>query len=77
MSSICLSYWSNTSTAELSLLSDLRTAAEQSEAVFIAVGTPQGSSGSADLSFVEAVVSEIARAINGYKVLVEKSTVPV
>jgi UDPglucose 6-dehydrogenase len=56
---------------------DLRSAVEQSEAVFIAVGTPQGNSGSADLSYVEAVVSEIARAVNGYKVLVEKSTVPV
>jgi UDPglucose 6-dehydrogenase len=57
--------------------SDLRTAVEQSEAVFIAVGTPQGSSGSADLSYVEAVASEIAPCIRGYKVLVEKSTVPV
>jgi UDPglucose 6-dehydrogenase len=50
---------------------------EECEAIFIAVGTPQGSTGSADLSYVEAVVSEIARAVNGYKVLVEKSTVPV
>jgi UDPglucose 6-dehydrogenase len=56
---------------------DLGWAVEQSEAIFIAVGTPQGSTGSADLSYVEAVVSEIARAVNGYKVLVEKSTVPV
>lgn len=56
---------------------DLRSAVEQSEVVFIAVGTPQGNSGSADLSYVEAVVSEIARAVNDYKVLVEKSTVPV
>ena len=56
---------------------DLGPAVEQSEAIFIAVGTPQGSTGSADLSYVEAVVSEIARAVNGYKVLVEKSTVPV
>jgi UDPglucose 6-dehydrogenase len=57
--------------------SDLGTAVEQSEAVFIAVGTPQGETGAADLSYVEAVVSEIARSINGYKVIVEKSTVPV
>jgi len=56
---------------------DLAYGVEQCEAIFIAVGTPQGSTGSADLSFVEAVVSEIARAVNGYKVLVEKSTVPV
>jgi len=56
---------------------DLAPAVEQCEAIFIAVGTPQGSTGSADLSYVEAVVSEIARAVNGYKVIVEKSTVPV
>jgi UDPglucose 6-dehydrogenase len=56
---------------------DLASAIEQCEAVFIAVGTPQGSSGSADLSFVEAVVSEIARSVTSYKVIVEKSTVPV
>jgi UDPglucose 6-dehydrogenase len=56
---------------------DLPAAVERCEAVFIAVGTPQGDSGAADLSFVEAVVSEIARSIRGYKVIVEKSTVPV
>ena len=56
---------------------DLGGAVERSEAVFIAVGTPQGDTGAADLSYVEAVVSEIARAINSYKVIVEKSTVPV
>ncbi len=50
---------------------------EKSEAVFIAVGTPQGDSGAADLSYVEAVVAEIARSITSYKVIVEKSTVPV
>jgi UDP-glucose 6-dehydrogenase len=56
---------------------DLGGAVERSEAIFIAVGTPQGDTGAADLSYVEAVVAEIARAINGYKVIVEKSTVPV
>jgi UDPglucose 6-dehydrogenase len=56
---------------------DLGAAVERSEAIFIAVGTPQGDTGAADLSYVEAVVSEIARSINGYKVIVEKSTVPV
>jgi UDPglucose 6-dehydrogenase len=57
--------------------SDLAGAVERSEAIFIAVGTPQGDTGAADLSYVEAVVSEIARHVNSYKVLVEKSTVPV
>lgn len=56
---------------------DLASAVERSEVVFIAVGTPQGDTGSADLSYVEAVVSEIARSVSGYKVIVEKSTVPV
>jgi UDPglucose 6-dehydrogenase len=56
---------------------DLASAVERCEAIFIAVGTPQGSTGSADLSYVEAVVSEIAREVNSYKVIVEKSTVPV
>ena len=57
--------------------SDLGSAVARSEAIFIAVGTPQGDAGAADLSYVEAVVSEIARGISGYKVIVEKSTVPV
>ena len=57
--------------------SDLGPAVEECEAIFIAVGTPQGSTGSADLSYVEAVVSEIARSVHSYKVIVEKSTVPV
>jgi UDPglucose 6-dehydrogenase len=56
---------------------NLSSAVEGSEAIFIAVGTPQGDTGAADLSFVEAVVSEIARSISDYKVIVEKSTVPV
>lgn len=56
---------------------ELGSAVERSEAIFIAVGTPQEDTGAADMSYVEAVVSEIARAMRGYKVIVEKSTVPV
>lgn len=56
---------------------ELAEAVGKSQAVFIAVGTPQGDTGAADLSYVEAVVSEIARDLSGYKVIVEKSTVPV
>lgn len=55
---------------------NLNTAVESSAAVFIAVGTPQGDTGAADLSYVEEVVSQIAQSISGYKVIVEKSTVP-
>jgi len=56
---------------------DLRKAAEESAAIFIAVGTPPTEQGEADLSYVESVAREIAGAIRSYKVVVEKSTVPV
>ncbi len=56
---------------------DLADATRSSEVIFIAVGTPQSESGDADLSYVEAVACEIARSLNAYKVIVEKSTVPV
>ena len=45
--------------------------------VFIAVGTPPGEDGSADLQHVLAVAKEIGRNMNGHKVVVTKSTVPV
>lgn len=61
----------------ITFTTDLHAAVEQCEAIFIAVGTPQGDGGAADLSYVEGVVSEIARSIHSYKVIVEKSTVPV
>lgn len=56
---------------------DLGEATRLSSAIFIAVGTPQSETGDADLSYVEAVACEIARSLTTYKVLVEKSTVPV
>jgi UDPglucose 6-dehydrogenase len=62
---------------KLEFTTDLRTAAQRSQVIFIAVGTPQSKTGSADLSYVDAVASEIARSIEDYKVIVEKSTVPV
>src|SRR3984885_3987535 len=58
-------------------MTDLSEATRESEAIFIAVGTPQTEGGDADLSYVEAVACEIARSITSYKVIVEKSTVPV
>lgn len=61
----------------LTFSDDLRNAVLASEAVFIAVGTPTTEQGHADLSYVESVASSISAAINGYKVIVEKSTVPV
>jgi UDPglucose 6-dehydrogenase len=61
----------------LTFSDDLRGAVEASSAVFIAVGTPPTEQGNADLSYVESVARIIPSAINGYKVVVEKSTVPV
>src|SRR5271163_595895 len=56
---------------------DLQAATRQSEVVFIAVGTPPTESGDADLSYVESVAREISGGVDEYKVVVEKSTVPV
>jgi len=54
----------------------LPEAVKRSEIVFIAVGTPTNEDGSADLQHVLAAAAEIARSMNGYKVIVDKSTVP-
>jgi UDPglucose 6-dehydrogenase len=61
----------------LTFSDDLQQAVRQSSAIFIAVGTPPTESGEADLSYVESVAREISGGIDEYKVLVEKSTVPV
>ena len=61
----------------LTFSDDLRSAVQASAAVFIAVGTPPTEQGDADLSYVESVARIIPSAINSYKVVVEKSTVPV
>jgi len=56
---------------------DLEGAVRASSAIFVAVGTPPTEQGEADLSYVESVARGIAGAVDGYKVIVEKSTVPV
>jgi UDPglucose 6-dehydrogenase len=56
---------------------DLHEAVRASTAIFVAVGTPPTDSGDADLSYVESVAREISGAIHDYKIVVEKSTVPV
>jgi UDPglucose 6-dehydrogenase len=61
----------------LTFSTDLRGAVCASEIVFIAVGTPQGEDGSADLRHVLAVARDVGRAMNKYTVVVDKSTVPV
>lgn len=67
----------NTREGRLTFTTDLKTAVEKSLVIFIAVGTPQNDDGSADLQYVEAVAKMIAGYLNGYKVIVNKSTVPV
>jgi len=57
--------------------SDTRNACEQSDVIFICVGTPLSNTGEADLSFVEEVARELAQSLDRHKVIVEKSTVPV
>ena len=61
----------------LSFTTDIDRAIKESEVVFIGVGTPSKDNGEADLSYVEAVVESIAKNLDGYKVIVTKSTVPV
>ena len=56
---------------------DLAGAIDQAEVIFLALPTPQGESGAADLSYVLTASGDIARAMKGYKVIVTKSTVPV
>jgi UDPglucose 6-dehydrogenase len=61
----------------LTFTTELASAVQATEIVFIAVGTPQGEDGAADLQHVLAVARDIGRAMNKYTVVVDKSTVPV
>jgi UDPglucose 6-dehydrogenase len=61
----------------LEFSTDVRGTVERSLVVFLAVGTPPSGDGSADMSQIDEVAYEIARSLNGYKVIVTKSTVPV
>ncbi|MDR7240802.1 UDP-glucose dehydrogenase family protein [Neobacillus drentensis] len=64
-------------THQLTFTKDTETAIKENDQIFICVGTPQGSDGSADLTFVKNVAKSIGQHINKYKVIVTKSTVPV
>ena len=67
----------NVSEGRLIFTNNLASAVENSLICFIAVGTPQNEDGSADLKYVYEVAETIGKSINGYKVIVDKSTVPV
>jgi UDPglucose 6-dehydrogenase len=67
----------NMEEGRLRFSTDLGPAIEEAQAVFIAVGTPPKSDGSADLTFIREVATSIAQHLNGYKVIVTKSTVPI
>jgi UDPglucose 6-dehydrogenase len=67
----------NAEDGRLAFTTDLPAAVRQSDVIFIAVGTPSKDNGETDLSAVEAVAAEIGRAMDRYKVVVNKSTVPV
>jgi UDPglucose 6-dehydrogenase len=67
----------NAAEQRLSFSTDLTSAVQKSAIVFIAVGTPQSATGHANLDYVRDTAKAIARAMNGFKVIVPKSTVPV
>ena len=67
----------NVEKGRLSFSTSLKESIQDSEAVFIAVGTPPGEDGSADLKYVLAVAREVGQHMNDYLVVVTKSTVPV
>src|SRR5678815_2714657 len=67
----------NRAEKRLTFTTNLARGVRASEIIFVAVGTPTGEDGSADLQHVLAVARDTARAMNGYKVIVNKSTVPV
>jgi UDPglucose 6-dehydrogenase len=67
----------NLHAGRLKFTSDLPSAVEPASVVFLAVGTPPRADGSADLTFVEDAVTQVARQLRSYKVIAMKSTVPV
>ncbi len=67
----------NMEEGRLRFTTELGPAIQEAQAVFIAVGTPPKLDGSADLTFIREVASSIAQHLNGYKIIVTKSTVPI
>ncbi len=67
----------NVEQGRLSFTTDTAASVEAAEIIILAVGTPSLPSGEANLSYIEEAACEVADAMNGYKVIVTKSTVPV
>jgi len=67
----------NTAAGRLHFTTDIRSAVAQAIVVFLAVGTPPQEDGTPDMSYYRQAAKDVAEAMNGYKVLVTKSTVPV
>ncbi len=67
----------NVAEGRLTFTTDLKEGVDSSLVVMIAVGTPPGEDGSADLQYVEQVARDVAEVMDGYKLIVNKSTVPV
>jgi UDPglucose 6-dehydrogenase len=67
----------NSKAGRLHFTTDIKSAVEQALVIFIGVGTPPQSDGSPDMSYYQQAAKDIAESMNGYKVLVTKSTVPV
>lgn len=67
----------NAEAGRLSFTTEISEAVKKSAVIFIAVGTPPLPTGEADLSYIENVARQVAEAMDSYKVIVEKSTVPV
>ncbi len=67
----------NMQAGRLQFTTDIKTAVEQALVIFLAVGTPPKKDGSADLKYIDAAACSVASHMNGYKVIVTKSTVPI
>ncbi|MEY4927233.1 MAG: hypothetical protein RI894_1669 [Bacteroidota bacterium] len=67
----------NTKAGRLSFTTDLKAAIQDAEVIFLALPTPPGEGGAADLKYILGVATELGKLITDYKVIVDKSTVPV
>src|SRR5262245_44100531 len=67
----------NMQSCSLMCTANIKQAVEQALVIFLAVGTAPRADGSPDMSFIESAATSVAQHMNGYKVIVTKSTVPI